>query len=243
MTAISIAKSLVCIAHRGGSQRFTENTLAAFEEALHLGVDAIELDVWNISGELLVTHDRRLGKSLPGHGLLLEQSPAELRQLLLPCGNRLATLAEVLELVGDQAMLNIELKGPDCVEPVARLLEEFVQRRGLGWDHYLISSFDHPQLLACKQRLPQVKRGVLISHQPLDYAASFAALEPYSLNPCIDFINAELVHDAQARGLKVWVYTVNDEEDMQQMAALGVDGVFTDYPARLQALNARSRQT
>lgn len=242
MTAISIAQSLRCIAHRGGSQRFTENTLAAFEEALQLGVDAIELDVWNIAGELLITHDRRLGKSLPGHGLLLAQSPMELRQLLLPCGNRLTTLADVLELVGDRAMLNIELKGPDCVGPVAELLEAFDQRRGLGWDHYLISSFDHPQLLACKQRLPQVKRGILISHIPLDYAAGFAALEAYSLHPCIDFINAELVRDAQARGLKVWVYTVNEEEDMQKMAELGVDGVFTDYPARLQALNARRQQ-
>lgn len=239
MTAISITKSLFCIAHRGGSQRFTENTLAAFEESLQLGVDAVELDVWNVGGELLVTHDRRLGKSLPGRGLLLEQSPEQLRQLPLPCGNHLATLAEVLELVGDKAVLNIELKGPDCVAPVARLLENFVRSHKLGWDHYVISSFDHPQLLAFKQRLPQVKRGVLINGIPLDYAAGFDQLEAYSLNPCIDFINAELVRDAQARGLQVWVYTVNAEEDMKLMAALGVDGIFTDYPARLQALNAR----
>lgn len=231
---------LLCIAHRGGSQRFTENTLAAFEESLQIGVDAIELDVWNVSGELLITHDRRLGKSLPGRGLLMDQSPQQLRQLTLPCGNHLATLAEVLDLVGDKALLNIELKGPDCVDPVADLLEDFVRSRKLGWDHYLISSFDHPQLLTCKHRLPQVKRGVLINGMPLAYAAGFERLEAYSFHPSIDFVNAELVRDAQARGYKVWVYTVNEEEDMQLMAAMGVDGVFTDYPARLQALNARS---
>lgn len=239
MTDTVLTHPLLCIAHRGGSQRFTENTLAAFEESLQLGVDAIELDVWNVSGELLITHDRRLGKSLPGRGLLMEQPLQQLRQLRLPCGNRLATLAEVLELVGDKVMLNIELKSPGCVAPMAELLENVVHRHRFGWDHYLISSFDHPQLLACKHRLPQVKRGVLVNGIPLDLAAGFAELDAYSFHPSIDFINAELVQDAQARGLKVWVYTVNEEEDMQLMAALGVDGVFTDYPARLQALNAR----
>lgn len=239
MTDSVLAQPLLCIAHRGGSQQFSENTLAAFEESLQRGVDAIELDVWHLDGELLITHDRRLGKSLPGHGLLSDHSPQQLRELLLPCGNHLATLPDVLELVGDKVMLNIELKGPDCAAPVADVLEDFVRKRGLSFDSYVVSSFDHPQLLAFKQRLPQVKRGVLVEGIPLHYAGGFDELEAYSFHPSINFINAELVRDAQARGFKVWVYTVNEVEDMQWMAALGVDGVFTDYPQRLQALNAK----
>ncbi|GAB3093983.1 glycerophosphodiester phosphodiesterase [Aestuariicella hydrocarbonica] len=228
---------LLCIAHRGGSQLFSENTLAAFTESLALGVDAIELDIWNIGGELLVTHDRRLGKTLPGQGRLIDHHPQQLKELILECGNRLTTLPEVLELVGNQVMLNIELKGPNCVDGVASALESYARDHQAGFDHYVISSFDHRQLYDFKQCLPQVKRGVLVEGVPLDYAACADALEAYSFHPSINFINQELVNDAKVRGLQVWVYTVNEEEDMQWMVELGVDGVFTDFPRRLLAFN------
>ncbi len=235
-----LAKPLFCIAHRGGSQQYSENTLAAFEESLQLGVDAVELDVWNLGNELLITHDRRLGKTLPGEGRLIEQHPQHLKELILACGNRLATLPEVLQLLGEQVLINIELKGPHCAQPVAELLESHSRDGGLGFEHYVVSSFDHRQLFAFKQLLPQVKRGALIQGIPLDYAACASALDAYSLHPNIDFIDAELVADAHRRGLQVWVYTVNEEDDMHSMAELGVDGIFTDYPGRLLQLNGQA---
>lgn len=228
---------LLCIAHRGGSQTFTENTFEAFEQALQLGVDAIELDVWLVGDELLITHDRRLGKTLPGQGLLLQQDPQQLRQLTLACGGHVTTLPEVLALVGNKALLNIELKGPHCAEAVMDALVSYSQDHNTGLDHYVISSFDHRQLWQCQQRFPQVRRGLLVEGIPLNYAAAASELQAFSLNPSLNFVDAELVNDAKKRGLDVWVYTVNEEEDMHQMAELGVDGVFTDYPARLQALN------
>lgn len=238
MAKALLAKPLLCIAHRGGSQQFSENTLAAFEESLNSGVDAIELDVWNVGNELLITHDRRLGKTLPGQGRLIDQQPQQLKELILACGNRVATLHEALKLIGDKVALNIELKSPDCAGLVADTLESVVRETGIGLDHYVVSSFDHRQLLQFKQRLPDVKRGILIEGIPLGYAAGFEELEAYSFHPSLNFINAELVKDAQDRGLKVWVYTVNEEDDMQLMSELGVDGVFTDYPQRLMDLNA-----
>ncbi|WP_439133504.1 glycerophosphodiester phosphodiesterase [Pseudomaricurvus sp.] len=239
MTHTTLAKPLLCIAHRGGSQQFSENTLAAFEESLNIGVDAIELDVWNLGGELLIAHDRRLGKTLPGGGRLIDQQPHQLKELILACGNRIASLTEALQLIGDRATLNIELKSPDCAELVAATLESFVRDSGLGFDQYVVSSFDHPQLYRFKQRLPQVKRGILVEGIPLHYAAGFDELDAYTFHPSINFINAELVNDAHRRGYKVWVYTVNEEDDMQLMSELGVDGIFTDYPKRLMTLNAQ----
>lgn len=240
LTSHSLPYPLYCIAHRGGSQIHTENTLAAFAESLALGVDAIEIDVWNIGGELLVTHDRRLGKTLPGQGRLIDHHPEHLKSLILSCGNSISTLPEVLALIADRALLNIELKGPNCAQPVADLLLQYTRDHQLCFEQYLISSFDHQQLHQIKQLNPQLRRGVLIGGIPLDYAAIADTLEAYSFHPSIDFINAELVNDAKRRGLKTWVYTVNNLDDFHLMCELGVDGVFTDFPAHLLELNKQA---
>ncbi len=228
---------LFCIAHRGGSRQHTENTLEAFQESLEIGVDAIELDVWPVGDRLLITHDRRLGKTLPGQGRLIDHNPEHLQSIPLPCGANLTTLPEVLKLLRDRVWLNIELKGPNCAASVAYALESFTSDHGLGTDHYVVSSFDHQQLYEFKQRLPQVKRGILEAGVPLNYGATAEALEGYSIHPNIDFINQAMVDDAHRRGLRVWPYTVNEIDDLQHMQAMGVDGVFTDYPSRVIALN------
>lgn len=232
-----LSHPLVCVAHRGGRCQFTENTLGAFAHSLTLGVDAIELDVWQIDGQLLVTHDRRLGKLMPGQGRLLDHSFAHLRELRLPCGSQMPTLDEVLDLVGDRALLNIELKGPHCVDAVAATLTARVRDGGASFEQYVCSSFDHRQLWQLRQCLPQVRRGVLVEGIPHDYAACCAALGAWSFHPGLNFVSQALVDDASARGLQVWVYTANHADDLVMLAAMGVDGVFTDEPALLLALN------
>jgi glycerophosphoryl diester phosphodiesterase len=237
---VNLNHPLYCIAHRGGRRKgsnSSENTLGAFAKSIALGVDAIEVDVWQVGGQLLVTHDRRLGKTLPGKGRLLDHTPNYLRNLEMECGGRIPTLQEVLESVGEQVALNIELKGPGCAQLVARTLEQFVRDSSGTFEQYIFSSFDHHQLFHLKQSLPQVKRGVLIEGIPLTYARCCEPLEAYSFHPNVDFINQALVDDAKQRGLKVWVYTVNEIDDFCHLSAMGVDGVFTDYPERLLKLN------
>jgi glycerophosphoryl diester phosphodiesterase len=241
MDSIILPSPLYCIAHRGGIGSHTENTLAALEQCLALGVDAIEIDTWHIGTELLITHDRRLGRTLPGQGRLIDHHPEYLRNLEMACGNKIASLQDILNLVGNQVTLNIELKGPGCSGPVAAMLESYVRDSGGSFDNYVISSFDHHQLYDFKQRLPQVRRGALVEGIPLHYAQCCDELQAYSFHPNVNFINQTLVDDAHRRGLKVWVYTVNEIDDLCHMAELGVDGVFTDHPQRLLDLNRLSR--
>jgi len=234
-----LAQPLYCIAHRGGKSQFTENTLANLSHCLTLDVDAIEVDVWQVSGELLVTHDRRLGHSLPGHGRLLDFSPEQLLKLELECGSRLARLTEILELVGDKVQLNIEIKGPDCEQKLAEVLISHCHDYAFSLEQFVVSSFDHPQLLSLKQRLPEVRRGVLLAGIPLNHAACCDELGAYSFHPNINCMNQALIDDAKQRGLKVWAYTVNEADDMELLASMGVDGIFTDYPEKLLALNSQ----
>ncbi len=236
-------KPLLCIAHRGGPQfnqsSLPENSLAAIARALELGVYAVEIDIFQVEGELLVTHDRRLGRVVSGEGIITEQPLAYLREQRLANGEPIPTLQQVLELVGDKAMLNIEIKGANSVPALQRVLDEYVSSRQGNYEQYIISSFDHQQLFQALQLLPQVKRAVLIEGIPLDYAACCEPLKAYSFNTHLSFLTPELIQDAQQRGLKNWVYTVNHEDDWRALMALGVDSVFTDKPDALLAFNAQ----
>ena len=234
-------KPLLCIAHRGGPQ-FTqsalpENSLAAIARALELGVYAVEIDIFQIEGELLVTHDRRLGRVVSGEGIITEQSLSYLRQQRLENGEPIPTLRQVLELVGDKALLNIEIKGANSVPTLKKVIDGYVSAHQGNYEQYIISSFDHQQLFQSMQQLPHIKRAVLIEGIPLDYAACCEPLKAYSFNTHLSFLTPELIQDAKKRGLKNWVYTVNQEDDWKAMMLLGIDAVFTDKPDKLIRFN------
>lgn len=231
--------TLFCFSHRGYRQRASENTLQAIEHALEFDVDGIEIDIWNVGGQLLVKHDRRLGRLIAGSELLTEMCPEVLREKLLPCGNRIPTLREVLQVVGNNTQLNIELKGPNCAALVARELESFVCDNGASFEQYLISSFDHRQLYESLQLLPEVRRGVLLDGIPLDLAACAEPLKAYSMHLSLDFADPDMIADSKRRGLKSYVFTVNNEHDLKLVAAMGADGVFTDEPQLIMDYNAR----
>lgn len=228
---------LFCIAHRGGPG--PENSLEAINASLALGVDAIEIDLWYVGGELLVTHDRRLGRQIPGQGALLDLSRDQLRALRLENGETIPTLDEVLRTVGERVLLNIEIKGPDCAQPLAEALLAHCQDNGALLEQYLVSSFDHQQLYQIMQGLPELKRGVLVEGIPLDYAGCCETLRAYAFNCSIDFLSQDLIDDTHRRGLKSWVYTANHSDEWRRLCALGVDGVFTDCPAQLLEFNRR----
>jgi glycerophosphoryl diester phosphodiesterase len=235
---------LKCIAHRGGplikDKPLPENSLAAIARALDLGVYAIEIDIYQVEGELFVTHDRRLGKLVSGQGIITQLPLAYLREQHLENGEPLPTLQQVLALVSDRTLLNIEIKGPDCVPALTKMLAEFCCDHQQSYEQYFVSSFDHQQLKQCLQAIPQVRRGVLIEGIPLDYAQCCDALQAYSFNTHLSFISPELLDDARKRGLQNWVYTVNREDEWVWLQGLGVDAVFTDRPDALLAFNCKN---
>lgn len=235
--------TLKCIAHRGGPLSgptpLPENSIAAITRALSLEIDAIEIDVFQVEGELLITHDRRLGRVISGEGIITNLPLHYLRQQQLDNGEPIPTLQQVLELVGDKVLLNIEIKGANSVPRLEQVLRDYVSDCQGSFDQYVISSFDHQQLFQAMQHLPEVKRGVLIEGIPMDYAACCEPLKAYAFNTHLSFVTPELVADARKRGLENWVYTVNHTDDWARLEKMGVDAVFTDKPDALIAFNKR----
>lgn len=229
-------------AHRGGLGHGPENALSTIATSLALGVEAIEIDLWLVGQEIFVTHDRRLGRTIPGNGRLIDQCDRGLRHIALNSGEAIPTLRDVLGLIGDRAEINLELKGPNISSTLLQHLDQGCQDFGCRAEQFLISSFDHHQLRELQQLRPQIRRGVLIEGIPLDYAHCAEAVAAYSIHPSLDFLAPGLIDDAHRRGIKVLVYTVNESDDIEEMLCLGVDGIFTDYPKRAMEVRQRFLQ-
>ena len=224
---------MLIVGHRGAAGHAPENTLRSVETALRLGADAIEIDVHAVEGRLVVIHDDRLERTTNGEGRLDAHPFAALRALDAGRGERIPTLDEVLELVGARAEVVIELKGPDTAEPVTRLLRALGGARARG-DGVVLSSFDHPELARAGALLPSVRRGALVAGVPLDPAAFAAALHAHAVHMSVECLRPAFVADAKARGLEVWVYTVNHPDDARLVRAAGADALFTDFPYRIR---------
>ncbi|GMR01334.1 MAG: glycerophosphodiester phosphodiesterase [Gammaproteobacteria bacterium] len=223
---------LLCIGHRGAMGHAPENTLRSIRKALELGTTYIEIDVYYVDGHIVVFHDDRLERTTNGAGYMCEQSFNYLRSLDAGHGQRIPTLEEVCEVIDSRASLNIELKEPGAAAPVAELLSTLIDD---GWDknRFLVSSVHHDELLQMKRLSQQTKLGVLIRGAPVDDSKFAADLGAFSVHPSLDFVDQKFVDDAHSRGLKVFVYTVNQAEDIARMQGIGVDGVFTGFPERV----------
>lgn len=218
------------IAHRGASGLAPENTLKAIRLALTLGAGAIEIDVQLADGELWVFHDRRLERCTDGSGVLTAQSRAYLASLDAGEGEGIPTLWQVMEAIAGQAELHIELKGSQTADEVARLTRRAEAELGFGPTQWVVSSFHHPELARFAALRPDIRLGALTSTIPLTLAKFAAELGAWSLNCDVDFVDQALVQDAHKRGLKVLVYTVDEPADQAMLAAIGVDGIFTNRP-------------
>ena len=209
-----------------------ENTLLSIKKALSLGVDWIEVDVYNIENNLVVIHDRTLERTTNGTGYTGKQTFNYIRSLDAGKGQQIPILSEVFDTVDRQAGVNIELKGFNTANLVVDLIQEYINK---GWNYqdFLVSSFNHYELKQVKKTCPKIKLGLLIYGIPLNYLAIAKQLNVLAIIPALDFVTEELITQAHQNGFKVFVYTVNEPRDIKIMKALQVDGIFTNYPERV----------
>ncbi|WP_026102547.1 glycerophosphodiester phosphodiesterase family protein [Pleurocapsa sp. PCC 7319] len=223
---------MLCIGHRGAMGHEPENTLRSIRKALALGVDAVEIDVHNVENNLVVIHDRDLSRTTNGAGYLEQKNLTYLRSLDAGKGEKIPILQEVLETINRQAMINIELKGHSTAKLVANLIQEYVSQ---GWSEqdFVVSSFNHYELNQFRSICPTVKIGLLIYGIPWGYLNIAQQLDASIVIASLDFVTQELITSVHQQDLPVWVYTVNQPDDIRLMRKLQVDGIFTNYPERV----------
>ncbi len=230
---------MLIIAHRGASGEFPENTLPAFAAAIEAGAQMCELDV-QLTGDAVavVIHDETVDRTTNGTGAVAAISLAQVRRLdagvkfgAAFAGTRIPTLEEVLTLVKGRCALNVELKSPGVEREVCRLLRAHVRINDT-----LVSSFDWNALAAARRLEPALRLGVLAEGDFDTMLQTASRLRAVSVNPRFDLVTPALVEKAHRAGFKLLAWTVDQVEELKRIVALGVDGIMTNYPARLAAI-------
>ena len=224
------------IAHRGASAYAPEHTYAAYDLALEMGADRLELDIHPLAdGELVVNHDATMRRTTGDPRALAELTRAEL--LAFEHSHRPLTLAEVFSRYGADTRFLVEIK--DRSRGCGPRLLSLVDEHGLD-DRVVIQSFDRHAFRPLRKAGTPVPLAPLYRprvtgtnvRRGLHHNAAFATAVVTSVHA----VDAQLVAAAHARGLAVHTYTVNDEAEAERLLALGVDGLITDVPDRMIAV-------
>jgi len=232
---MSCSGNPLVIGHRGASGYETENTIPSFEKAIKLGVDIIECDVQCCaSGEVIVFHDNKLDRLTNGTGYIEQKTLYQLKQLVVAKDQQISTLQEVLDCINRRVVVNIELKDAGTVVLVAKIIEQYVQKKGWLYNDFIITSFNHYYVRDFKQRCPSVRVGVILAGIPIELGVCGECIGADIVVLFVDFINQEFVDDIHARGMQVFVFTVNDFDEIKRMQNLNVDGIISNYPDRIK---------
>ncbi len=226
-------------AHRGSSADAPENTLAAFARARADGADGVELDVMQCaSGEVVVFHDDDLERLCGVPGMLREQSWTQLRTLSVG-GEPIPLLDEVIEVVGPELFINVELKAKPGLR--ARVLDDglapavaaVLRRHDHGPARFVVSSFDPVLLARFAAQRPELETALLFAADqalPLRHGWPARLLRTQGVHPEAALVNERRVAAWRRQGLAVRVWTVDDADELRYLASLGVDAVITNRP-------------
>lgn len=215
-------------AHRGVSKLAPENSMAAFELALHQQCDGIELDVRLMSGQLVVMHDVTVDRTTNGKGLVAQFTPVKWQLLDAGDGHPPPSLRQVLERVAGCCEVNIELKSDDSVNQVACEIRHAVSQFNFDLTQFCVSAFDHRLLIALKALLPDLNIALLIASCPVTLAELAHAMGAHALHSSTKITNSDLVNDAHAHDLLVRVYTVTKAADLLRLKHMGIDAAFVN---------------
>lgn len=207
------------IAHRGIHDVFTENTLDAFQRAIDLGFDAVELDVHaTADGVVVVHHDESVVTSkvtLSIRGTYYET--------LRDAAPLLPRLDDVLALLAGRARVYVEIKGAGIEQDVANALSRTEC-------DVAVHSFDHEIVRRMKELMPELRTGILQTSRLVDSLHALRAANATDLWQWHEFVDRRLVEEVTAGGGRVIVWTANTPGEWRVFKDLGVAGLCTDVP-------------
>jgi len=235
------------LGHRGAAAEAPANTVPAFRRAMEAGADGVELDVHlTRDGHAVVIHDETVDSVTGVSGRIREMTLAEVQQLDAGsyfgaefAGARIPTLDEVLDVVGPQGIVNIELKGTGVEnDGLEREVVRVIHAHGMS-ERVILSSFNPLRLWRLRHLAPYLPRGMLHSPDTPVYVRELwflPVVQPDAVHPHYSMVNAAYMKRAHQWGVRVNVWTVDDPAQARRLANLGVDAIITNDPAHLREI-------
>jgi len=243
-------KKPVIIAHRGASAYAPENTMAAFQKAVELSADGIELDVkCSKDGELVIIHDQTLDRTTNGHGKVVETNLKELRDLDAGSwfsaefkGEKIPLLREVLEEFSSRLLINVELTNYSSPsDGLAQKAAAMVKHMGVEKSVFF-SSFNPYNLVLTRKILPDVPVALLALPGKIGWIFRSNMMKWFSpdlIHPHYNDVNKRFIEKQHQKNRRVNVWTVNTETEIKKLLKDNVDGLITDDPSLAKRLIKR----
>jgi glycerophosphoryl diester phosphodiesterase len=227
------------IAHRGANAYFPENTLLAFQKAIEMGVDGIELDVHlSNDGEIMVFHDEKIDRMSNSLGYVNQFSLEQLQSFQVGEVEKIPTLTEVFDLVNRQCLINIELKSYETAEKLVALIEHYVSEKNWKYADFIVSSFDWNALKVVSLLNTDIQLGILTATD-LELALDFAVTtNAHAIHPHFSLLNKENCDVIRQKKLLIFTWTVNEVDEIKLVLGLGVDGIISDFPDRISTIKS-----
>lgn len=222
-------RQVLRIGHRGAAGHAPENTLAAIQKGIVLGVDFVELDVRRTADDVLVAlHDRTVNRTTNGKGRIDHLSLQDVKRLNAESGEGIPTLQEVLTVAAGRAGLILELK----VTGVALQTVESVHAAGFK-DPVIYASFLHDELMHVRAADSEASCMVLFGSLPRAPVAHAAQYGSSHVGLRHDTATRRLVDAFHRADLLVFVYTADTPGDIRHALSVGADGVISNFPERI----------
>lgn len=232
------------IAHRGASFYAPENTMPAFQLALDMNADMIELDVTLSRDNVpVVFHDKKLNRTTDGKGLIRDHLLRELRELDAGFwfGNvfrntQIPTLEEVFEWASGVIAINVEIK-KEAVDQhsdygAVECVNELISAFGMS-DQVIISSFSNEALIRFRKISPGIPTAHLMNPNSLGSLKDLRLMKELGaagINMKHRQMRPNLISRVIDENIPVWIYTIDDEKEMRTVIEKGATGIFTNKP-------------
>jgi glycerophosphoryl diester phosphodiesterase len=227
------------IAHRGDSSRALENSLEAFRLALAVPADMIEFDLrMSRDGALYLMHDKHTGRTADRNIDIEQAGSRELAGVRLKNGEPIPTLDDALRLIAGRAGINIEIKSDGAGAALGRHL--FLYRYS---GYLMVSSFKEAEAQAARGVMLDLPLAAIYDTFSIRHVAEYKSKGYPIISLRKNTVTEPLVRACHARGVRLYVWTVDEEEEMKRCVAWEIDGIYTNRPAVLKDIINKSQIT
>lgn len=255
--AISSNGRPLVIAHGGAKDLFPENTMVAFDGAMDIGVDMLEIDVCLTKDDILITHhDLTIDSMSDGSGAVRDYTFEELKAFNFGDGFKaldgsfpykdkyvaVTRLEDVFSKYPD-ILYNVELKDKgETGEKAAGILFDLISRYGLE-SSILVPSFSDETInyfreltggtVMTSSAREETKKFIYCHIARVDnlvFDVNYEAMQLPLSNSGVNLAKKSIIKDAHRRNVAVHYWTIDDKETMKELILMGADGIITDRP-------------
>jgi glycerophosphoryl diester phosphodiesterase len=231
------------VAHRGASGYTPENTLVAFDKAVEMKADYIEMDVQRSKdGKLVIIHDPTVDRTTNGIGEVKDLTYQQLKRLdagswkgIQFTGEKIPSFEEILDRYDGEIGMLIELKSPELYPGIEEQIVQVLKERNLDHPHneeIIIQSFNMNSMKKMNFLLPKMPIGILTSDKKHTSKHALKELSTFAdyFNPHYLMLTDQIVSQAHSYGMKVSPWTVRSQEAANFVSEKNIAAIITDYP-------------